>query len=65
MRLPRFIADEDAEAFGRLLEELPGPVLAYCRTGTRCTNAWALGMAGDMSPHDIITAAASAGSSSP
>ena len=38
-----------------------GPVLAYCRTGTRCTNAWALGQAGDMAPQDIIGAAASAG----
>ena len=29
------VRDEDAEDFGRALMELPGPVLAYCRTGTR------------------------------
>lgn len=25
------------DAFARALEELPGPVFAYCRTGNRCT----------------------------
>jgi len=29
---------EDVERFKGLLETLPGPVLAYCRTGTRCTH---------------------------
>jgi uncharacterized protein (TIGR01244 family) len=29
---------EDVQRFKQLLAELPGPVLAYCRTGTRCTN---------------------------
>ncbi|UYV35903.1 TIGR01244 family sulfur transferase [Rhodobacteraceae bacterium D3-12] len=37
------------------------PVLAYCRTGTRCTNAWALGQAGETPASDIMTAAAQAG----
>lgn len=37
------------------------PVLAYCRTGTRCTNAWALGQAGEMDPDRIIAAASKAG----
>ena len=32
----------DAEAFEQLLIELPGPVLAYCRTGLRSTSMWAL-----------------------
>ena len=27
----------DVEEMSRALEELPGPVLAYCRSGTRCT----------------------------
>ncbi|WP_337189608.1 TIGR01244 family sulfur transferase [Aurantiacibacter rhizosphaerae] len=26
-----------ADAFAKALAELPGPVLAYCRTGNRCT----------------------------
>ena len=28
----------DVARFAELLRTLPGPVLAYCRTGTRCTN---------------------------
>jgi sulfide:quinone oxidoreductase len=37
------VQDEDAEAFGEALTELPGPVLAYCRTGTRSATLWSLG----------------------
>ncbi len=29
---------EDVARFAVLLKELPAPVLAYCRTGTRCTH---------------------------
>jgi sulfide:quinone oxidoreductase len=36
------VQDEDAEAFGEALTELPGPVLAYCRTGTRSATLWSL-----------------------
>ena len=32
--------------FGRLLEELPSPVLVYCRSGMRSTALWALSQAG-------------------
>ena len=39
------VADEQGEAFGALLAELPGPVLAYCRSGTRCTALWSLSQA--------------------
>ncbi|WP_429861200.1 beta-lactamase hydrolase domain-containing protein [Achromobacter ruhlandii] len=31
----------DVVRFAELLRTLPGPVLAYCRTGTRCTNLFA------------------------
>lgn len=31
------LTDEDARTFGALLERLPKPVLAYCRSGARCT----------------------------
>lgn len=44
----------------RLIETAPGPVLAYCASGTRSTIAWALGSARDM-PVDEIIAAARAG----
>ena len=33
---------EDVEQFGTLTEDLPKPVLAYCRSGTRCSTLWAL-----------------------
>jgi uncharacterized protein (TIGR01244 family) len=29
---------DDVQQFARLLETLPQPVLAYCRTGTRCAH---------------------------
>jgi uncharacterized protein (TIGR01244 family) len=47
----------------RLLEEAPGPVLAYCRTGTRSIKAWALAAAltGTKRPDEIIALAAKAG----
>jgi sulfide:quinone oxidoreductase len=36
------VTDEDARQFGAAMAELPKPVLAYCRTGTRSTTIWAL-----------------------
>lgn len=30
----------DVTRFSELLEQLPAPVLAYCRTGTRCTHLY-------------------------
>jgi uncharacterized protein (TIGR01244 family) len=46
-----------------LLEQARGPVLAYCRTGTRSTKAWALAQAlsGTMGPDEIIALAGKAG----
>lgn len=44
-----------------MIASADAPVLAYCRTGTRCTNAWALGVAGDQDPETIIRQAADAG----
>jgi len=31
----------EIEEFGRLLNSVEGPVLAYCRSGTRCSLLWA------------------------
>ncbi len=36
------VSDEDSHAFGKLLTEMPKPVHAYCRSGTRSTTLWAL-----------------------
>jgi sulfide:quinone oxidoreductase len=55
------VGDEDAEAFGRLLTELPGPVLAYCRTGTRSATLWSLAMADTKPLADILAATQAVG----
>ncbi|MBF9059582.1 TIGR01244 family phosphatase [Rhodobacterales bacterium HKCCSP123] len=55
------VMDDDAEAFGRLLEELPGPVLAYCRTGTRSATLWSLAVAKSKPVADILAATQAAG----
>jgi sulfide:quinone oxidoreductase len=51
------VTDEQGIAFGKLLETLPKPVLAYCRSGMRSTTMWALSQAGKQSlPHIVETA---------
>lgn len=52
----------DAQAFGLLMDRLPKPILAYCRTGTRSATLWSLSEAGRGRPlTEIISAAKSAG----
>ncbi|WP_343651327.1 TIGR01244 family sulfur transferase [Herbaspirillum sp.] len=58
---PGQLAEEQAAAFDRLLEELPGPVLAYCRSGMRSVSLWGLSQAGRLSPDDILARATAAG----
>ena len=58
---PGAAAGDTVEAFGRALAELPGPVLAYCRTGTRSATLWALAEAGRRPARDILSAAQAAG----
>ena len=53
--------DDDVEAFRSALRGMPGPVLAYCRSGTRSATAWALGQAGDRPADEILSAGRSAG----
>ncbi len=55
------VRDEDATAFGATLTALPGPVLAYCRTGTRSTTLWSLSQADRMPVADILAATKAAG----
>ncbi|KZL18272.1 Beta-lactamase hydrolase-like protein [Pseudovibrio axinellae] len=55
------VLDEDAAAFGSLMQEVPKPVLAYCRTGTRCATLWSLSQSDAMSVADILAASKSAG----
>ena len=52
---------EDAEEFGKSLEELPRPIFAYCRSGTRSATLWSLSQAGNLPADDILQSARNAG----
>ncbi len=55
------VRDEDAASFGDLLDGLPKPVLAYCRTGTRSATLWSLSQAGTLSVAEILEQTGAAG----
>jgi sulfide:quinone oxidoreductase len=55
------VQDSDAEAFGKAMDELPKPALAYCRTGTRSVTLWSLSQANRLSVADILAASKGAG----
>jgi sulfide:quinone oxidoreductase len=52
---------DDVLHFRELLATAEGPLLAFCRSGTRCANLWALAQAGHCNPDEVIAAAANAG----
>lgn len=49
------------EDFGSAIDAMPGPVLAYCRSGTRSATLWALSQSGNRPPEEILGMAADAG----
>jgi sulfide:quinone oxidoreductase len=55
------VSDADAAGFDAALAELPGPVLAYCRSGTRSATLWSLSQAHQRSLSDILETTKSAG----
>ena len=55
------VTDEQGAAFGKLLETLPKPVLAYCRSGMRSTTMWALSQASQHDLPHIVESAKKAG----
>lgn len=55
------VSDADAAGFGVALTELPGPVLAYCRSGTRSATLWSLSQADRLSVADILATTNAAG----
>ncbi|MEP2532252.1 TIGR01244 family sulfur transferase [Shimia sp.] len=55
------VQDEDSDEFEHALLELPGPVFAYCRTGTRSATLWSLAQAKTMEPAAILAATKAAG----
>lgn len=55
------VSDEQAAAFGALLERIPRPALAWCRSGTRSATLWALSQAPRLPLPDILHSARQAG----
>tara|TARA_R110000787_G_scaffold36948_20_gene94182 strand:- start:2091 stop:3764 length:1674 start_codon:yes stop_codon:yes gene_type:complete len=55
------VSDADADAFDTAMTELPGPILAYCRSGTRSATLWSLAQATKRSLADILAATKAAG----
>ncbi|MET0308354.1 MAG: TIGR01244 family sulfur transferase [Sphingomonas sp.] len=55
-------SSQQVEAMAKALKEADGPVLAFCRSGTRSCNLWALAAAQDGgTPDELIEKAAGAG----
>jgi len=53
---------QNVDDFSAALDNAQSPILAYCRTGTRCTILWALSQGAKGIPvDDIVSTAASAG----
>jgi len=59
--VPGKIGDEDVARMAAAIARLDGPVLAYCRTGTRSVTLWALSQVGTLPADTIIATAANAG----
>ena len=55
------MSDADAAKFTAAMEELPKPVLAFCRSGMRSTTLWALSEAGRRPLPEILAKAKAAG----
>ncbi|WP_306131612.1 bifunctional protein tyrosine phosphatase family protein/NAD(P)/FAD-dependent oxidoreductase [Roseivivax marinus] len=55
------VEDGHARAFDAALRELPGPVLAYCRSGTRSATLWSLAEAEDRPLPEILAKTRAAG----
>jgi sulfide:quinone oxidoreductase len=58
---PGQITDTDVASFRALLDRSAGPVLAFCRTGTRSATLWALAEADRVDPDALLATAGSAG----
>ena len=54
------VDDDDVAAFEVAMNDLPGPILAYCRTGTRSATLWSFQEAGKRPMSEILAAAKAA-----
>lgn len=55
------LSREDIDETRRLLAEAPGPILAFCASGTRSTYLWALARVGNLPAEAIEQKAGDAG----
>lgn len=55
------VTDQDVDQFAPMIRNADKPVLAFCRSGTRCTILWALSAARDHEPQDLLSKAYRAG----
>jgi sulfide:quinone oxidoreductase len=55
------LSEADLAAFRAALDEMPKPILAYCRSGTRCTMLWSMTNFGDLGADEIVRATSAAG----
>ncbi|MBS8239089.1 TIGR01244 family phosphatase [Marinobacter lipolyticus] len=55
------ITDDDVDRFAPMIQQAEKPVLAFCRSGTRCTVLWALSAARTTPATDIVSKARNAG----
>ena len=55
------VRDEDVDAFAAALKDLPRPVLAYCRTGTRSATLWSFNEAKKRPITEVLAATKAAG----
>lgn len=51
----------DGAAFAQLIDSLPKPILAYCRTGRRCAALWVLARAPRIGVEAALAASAACG----
>ena len=58
---PGNITDDDVARFAPLLETASKPILAFCRTGTRCSTLWALSRARQDNIDQLLQTARSEG----
>jgi sulfide:quinone oxidoreductase len=59
--VPGQMSADLVEAFAATLAAAQGPVLAYCRSGTRSSHLWAMAVAGQLPLDEILRATAAAG----
>lgn len=59
--VPSQIGDADVAVFSQALRDLPKPVAAFCRTGTRSTILWALANPDGLPPEERLRMAAEQG----